>query len=94
MVSDGNFVFVSDAANCRVLIFPFPEQNGIEAIGVLGQTDFILGAGDDPNQDGVSEGVVSARTFGEDGPTNLSLIGDRLYASDPNNHRVLVFLAR
>jgi hypothetical protein len=91
VVSDGNIVFVSDAENSRVLMFPFPTQNGIEAIGVLGQTDFLLNAGNDPNQDGVSEDVVSARTFGNDSPTNLSLIGDRLYVSDVGNHRVLVF---
>ncbi len=91
VVSDGEVLFVSDEENSRVLVFAFPGTSGASALGVLGQTDFTLSAGDDPDQDGVSEGVVSARTFGTDSPNNLELIGGRLYVSDVANHRVLVF---
>ncbi|MDH3271752.1 MAG: hypothetical protein OEN56_10485 [Gemmatimonadota bacterium] len=89
VVSDGTVLLVSDPLNSRVLAFPFPDRHGVAAIGVLGQSDFSLSAGNDPNQDGVSEDVVSARTFLQ--PVNLGLIGDELFVADLGNARVMVF---
>lgn len=92
VVSDGTTIYVSDEENNRVLMFPFPTENGSAALGVLGQTDFTLSAPNDPDQDGTSEGVVSARTFF--GTSILSMIGDELFVSDSRNARILVFSPR
>ena len=94
VTSDGTSLFVSDAQFHRVLIYrPFPTANGAAASQVLGQSNFTLAAGNDPNQDGVSEGVVSARTFGINSfsPGGLRVIGRKLFVVDYGNHRVLIF---
>ena len=92
VTSDGNTIYVTDALSRRVLLYRFPVSNGEAPIGVLGQTDFTLSVGDDPNQDGVSEGVVSARTFADDfGLSNLSWIDGALWVSDAGNARLLRF---
>jgi hypothetical protein len=91
--SDGNTLYVADGTYHRVLIYPFPDSNGAAATKVLGQTNFTLSAGNDPNQDGVSEGVVSARTFatGSYSPNGITIIGRQLIVTDQSNNRYMVF---
>lgn len=93
VAGDGQNLYVADAGFHRVLVYPFPTENGAAATQVLGQTNFTLSAGDDPNQDGVSEGVVSARTFGESGlsPNEITIIGRQLFVADYGNSRIMVF---
>ncbi len=89
VTSDGEFLYVADTGFNRVMIYPFPTRSGVSPIGVLGQSDFTLGASDDPNQDGQSDGVASARTF--TAPSFVDLIDGSLFVSDLTNARVLRF---
>lgn len=92
LASDGTSLFVSDTANHRVLIFPFPIRSGDAASGILGQRSFEIGAPNDVDQDGVRGTVGSARTFS--GPQGLAIVGNKLLVSDYYNYRVLVFTSR
>jgi DNA-binding beta-propeller fold protein YncE len=76
-------LFVSDGPNNRVLAFdaaPERLENGAAAVSVIGQPDFVS------NASGRSDQRL-------DGPDGLAYDGaqDRLYVSDHENHRVLVF---
>ncbi|HEX5130879.1 MAG TPA: hypothetical protein VFX92_00180 [Candidatus Krumholzibacteria bacterium] len=93
VTSDGKSLFVSDGAYSRVLIYtPFPTSNGAAATTVLGQSNFTLNTGNDPNQDGVTDGF-SAKTFagGGNSPNGLRVIGNQLFVGDFSNSRVLIF---
>jgi hypothetical protein len=88
--SDGQRLFVADAANNRVLIFsPFPSTNNPAAVGVLGQSNFTNVTANDDDQNGVNDGTPSDRTMSA--PEGLTAIGNQLFVSDPGNNRVLVF---
>lgn len=86
---NSDFLYVSDAANHRVLVFDVGGiSNGEPAIGVLGQASF--SAGYDPSEAALGgetsrDGLVS--------PYGLTFdpLHDRLFVADGGNHRVLVF---
>lgn len=89
VASDGIALFVADAGNNRVLVFsPFPTVSNAAATGVLGQGNFTNVAINDDDQDG-SAGPTSARTMR--GPQGVTVVGNRLYVTDSENNRVLVF---
>ncbi len=78
----GSKLFVSDSANHRVLVWnSIPTSNGQRADFVLGQPDL---SANSSNNGGLSGSSMSS-------PTGLFSDGSRLYVSDSNNHRVLVW---
>jgi hypothetical protein len=88
--SDGESLFVADAENHRVLIYsPFPTQSNAGATGVLGQSLFTNVTQNDDDQNGIADAGPSARTMNQ--PRGVTTIGNQLFVSDTNNHRVLVF---
>jgi DNA-binding beta-propeller fold protein YncE len=98
-------LFVADGGNSRVLVFDVaPErlENYPAAIRVLGQPDFTSGRTVQPeSEDGnaalsVPRAAVSARSFGNQRPGGMTYDEkhQRLFVSDGQNHRVLVFDAR
>ncbi|MFH1777293.1 MAG: RHS repeat-associated core domain-containing protein [Candidatus Omnitrophota bacterium] len=79
--SDGVCLYVTDAANNRVLIYnSIPTENFAEADIVLGQPDFTSNL---PNNGGVTSQSLwgVARVFSD---------GIRVYIADQGNHRVLI----
>lgn len=91
IVFNGKQFFVPDSDNMRVLAWNgFPTRNFQPADVVLGQSDFTRLTKNDDNQDDVSDGAPSARTFNS--PYGLSLVNNRyLIVGDYGNHRALVF---
>ena len=81
--SDGTKLLVSDSTNNRVLIWnSFPTANGQAADVVIGQPDM---TGNTANNGGISADSLSA-------PQGLFVDTEgKLYISDYNNNRVLVF---
>jgi hypothetical protein len=77
VVSQGR-LFVSDFANHRVLIWNELPTSNVPADVVVGQPDFTSGA---PG--------LSATKF--NGPSGLAVAEGRLYVTDANNHRVLIW---
>lgn len=72
-------LFVSDQGNNRVLFFPAPYTNGMDAAKVFGQADFITGAA----------GNTMNRM---NGPTHLAVDSSgRLHVADTGNNRILLF---
>jgi hypothetical protein len=90
VTSDGTQLFVADRGNQRVLIYsPFPTPGNTTPIRVLGQSNFTNTAANDDNQDNIPDAGPSARTFFA--PTGVTAIGNQLFVTDMNNHRVLIF---
>ena len=99
-------LFVSDGGNHRVLVFdirPGRIHNGVAAIGVIGQPDFVANR-PTPDLSGAGGGfglfnrVAKGRATdnrGFDTPSGLAYDPnqDRLFVVDGNNARVLVFEA-
>jgi NHL repeat-containing protein len=84
VTSDGTRLFVADTFNNRVLVYsPFPTTNNPAASFVLGQSDFVHG---DANAGNLGP---SAQTLSN--PYGLFVSGTKLYVSDFNNARVLIF---
>jgi DNA-binding beta-propeller fold protein YncE len=91
VASDGTRLAVADTGNHRVLIwntFPTGETNGAPADVVLGQDDFTRSLPNDPDQVGGSDGP-SAEVFFR--PTGLLFHAGKLYVSDQDNNRFLIF---
>lgn len=79
--ASGNRLFVSDASNNRVLVFDDAAlANGEAAMNVLGQPDF---SSVDPGTTRTTMYISSGLAF--------DASGDRLYAGDTGNHRILVY---
>lgn len=76
----GTTVWVVDSNNHRVLRFDNPTTNGVNANGVLGQTDFTSG----------SPSATSPSGFYYPNGSTIDNTG-RLYLVDGSNHRVLIF---
>lgn len=90
VTSDGTQLFVCDEQNHRILIYsPFPTQNNVPPIRVLGQSNFTNGAFNDDGQDGIPDGPPSIRTMSN--PRGVTAIGTQLFVCDTGNHRVLIF---
>ncbi len=92
-LSDGTRLFVADGGNDRVLIFDhIPTSNGVQANGILGQTNF-----QNDIVTSVSISIVSTEVDNTGGvdttpsPTSLAYDGTNLYVTDPFNRRVLLF---
>ncbi len=81
----GGDLFVADSGNNRVLNYLRPFSNGVAAIFVLGQPNFLTNS---PNQGG----PVGANTLNH--PTSLLVdASNQLFVADRDNNRVLVFAA-
>jgi hypothetical protein len=88
--SDGQQLWVADSANNRTLGWAaFPSASAQAADVVLGQSSFARSAPNDDDQDGVPDATPSARTMAY--PSGVRISGSRLFVSDGNNSRVLVF---
>lgn len=91
LVEDGRLI-IADTGNHRVLIWnSLPTADGQPADVVIGQPDF---ASVRPNRgagDGDGDGDSDASADGFFYPAGLAVDGDKLFVSDPANHRVLVF---
>ena len=82
--SDGQRLYVCDSQNHRVLVWDAPPTaNGTPADHVLGQADFTSNAPDR------GAPAPAADTFF--GPTNVHSDGQRLYVSDTDNNRLLIW---
>ncbi|MBI4358100.1 MAG: hypothetical protein HY584_02260, partial [Candidatus Omnitrophica bacterium] len=80
--SDEKRVFIADLNNNRILIWSsIPTTNFAAADIVLGQPDFVSAT--------ANNGGRSAKTLS--GPGYALSTGKRLFVSDVNNHRVLIF---
>jgi hypothetical protein len=90
VASDGTRLFVADSENHRVLVYgTFPASNGASATAVLGQRTFTGHAANDDDGDGVSDATPSAGSM--DFPTGVAVVSGKLFVTDTNNSRVLVF---
>ena len=87
-----NLVYVADANNHRLMVFDVAAiTNGENAVNSAGQLDASLaptytknGLHDGPNAAGFNlSGAFASQA--------IDAVGHRLFASDPTNHRVLVF---
>jgi len=88
--SNGTQLFVADTGNNRVLIWnTFPTGNAQPADVVLGQGDFVHVTPNDDNQNGNPELSPTARTMQQ--PYGVKVSGNRLFVSDRDNHRTLIF---
>ena len=82
LYSDGVRLFVADAQNHRVLVWnSLPTSSGQAASFALGQPDLVSGT--------ANNGGVSAASL--DRPTGVYVVGTKLFVSDQNNNRVLVW---
>ncbi|KQT08128.1 hypothetical protein ASG30_17020 [Ramlibacter sp. Leaf400] len=89
VASDGTRLAVADTGNHRVLIWDsFPNADGVPANRVLGQIDFDNMLANNPDQDGDSDGP-SERVFFS--PGGLLFHNGKLYVTDKDNNRILVF---
>lgn len=89
VASDGTRLAVADTGNHRVLIWDtFPNADGVPADRVLGQIEFDNMLANNPDQDGDSDGP-SAEVFFS--PGGLLFHNGKLYVTDRENNRVLVF---
>lgn len=94
--SDGKRLVVADGGNHRILIWnTFPTSDFQPADIVLGQLDFQNNIANDDNQDGISDGQPSARTFmmeeDEDAAIRVWSNGLQLFVSDDGNHRAMIW---
>ena len=88
-------LIVFDGGNNRVLVWnTWPAMNGQAADVVLGQGNFVNDGINDDNQDGMNDGVPSARTLATAGGqvhSYVRLSGTRLFVGDRGNSRILIF---
>ncbi|MDJ0976283.1 MAG: NHL repeat-containing protein [Planctomycetota bacterium] len=90
VVSNGTQIVVADAGTNRVLIWStWPLFNHERPRIVLGQRAFDRGGPNDDDQNGLKDATPSDRTLSL--PTDVMIVGKRLYVTDRDNHRVLVF---
>lgn len=90
VVSNGTQIVVADAGTSRVLIWNrWPALNQERPLVVLGQSQFDRGTPNDDDQNGSIDDMPSDRVFYR--PSGVNIAGKRLYVTDGNNHRVLVF---
>ncbi len=89
VTSNGNQLVVGEQDNSRVLVWNTVPTAATPPDVVLGQGDFVHGAFNDDDQDGVSDAAPSARTF--HGPDGVQFVGTALAVSDLSNHRILFF---
>lgn len=90
VASDGTRLAVADTGNHRILIWTtFPTGDGVSAQVIIGQQEADNAASNDSNQDGTSETSPSDRVFFR--PTGLHFHGGKLYVSDQDNNRILIF---
>jgi hypothetical protein len=84
VTSDGTRLFVADTNNNRILVYsPFPTANNPTASFVIGQADFVHG------EENAGKVGPTAQTLSN--PYGLFISGKKLYVSDFNNARVLIF---
>lgn len=89
VASDGTRLAVADTGNHRVLIWTtWPGADGALPQVVLGQGSFIKGLPNDSIPGGGSDGP-SAAVFSS--PTGLTFHNGKLYVTDRDNNRVLIF---
>jgi len=88
-IASGRLI-VADTNNNRVLIWnTIPTTNGAAADLVIGQADFTHCAGNDDNQDSVSDLGPTARTVRN--PIGVWSDGTRLIVADSANNRLLIW---
>jgi len=88
--SDGDKVVVVDNENNRVLIWnEFPTKNNALADVIIGQSAKHLTAGNDNDQDGVSDYVSASTLFYPYGGVHSN--GKQLCIADRSNNRVLIW---
>ncbi|HEU4406103.1 MAG TPA: NHL repeat-containing protein [Polyangiaceae bacterium] len=88
---DGDKLFVSDAANHRVLVFsPVPSANGAAATAALGQPSF---SANEPNR---GQGWFTPRADGLAWPAGLTVdpANGQLWVADRENNRAVAFATR
>jgi hypothetical protein len=79
--TDGTMIIIADTGNKRVLIWnTWPTSNGQAADVVIGQTDFTSNT---------STGDTTSTLMGT--PFGIAVGGGRLFVSDQNNNRILVY---
>jgi hypothetical protein len=89
VASDGTRLAVADTGNHRVLIWTtFPDQDGTPAQVVLGQSNFARMLPNDSDQTGGTD-VPSEKVFSN--PGGLHFFRGKLYVTDRDNNRILVF---
>lgn len=89
VASDGVRLAIADTGNHRVLIWTtFPTVDGAPAQVVIGQSNFAKQQPNDSDQVGGPD-AVSARVFSN--PTGLNFHNGKLYVTDRDNNRVLIF---
>lgn len=90
VTSNGTQLFIADSSNNRVLMWDSIPTSRFAAAGkVLGQSSFTATAANDDNQDGTQDATPKARTLSS--PSGLSIFGQKLFVSDHNNSRFLIF---
>ncbi len=81
---------VTDTGNNRVLVWrTIPSTADKQADFVVGQSDFVHGAANDPGQTGQDGTTLSAKTLSF--PDGARFHGRNLIVTDNSNHRVLVW---
>ena len=90
IIVTNNKLVAIDYGHHRLLMWNLPIiQHGQPADVVLGQGDYTHCESNDDNQDGVNDGVASARTLMA--PIGVWSDGQRLFVSDSENHRILIW---
>jgi hypothetical protein len=90
VTSDGTRVYIADSGNNRILQFSaFPIANGIAASKVYGQDGFARNTPNDDDQDGEVDDNPTQRVM--NGVSGVHSHSGVLYATDRNNHRILLF---
>lgn len=88
--TDDERLFVADQENNRILVWnTFPTENFAEADYVIGQSSMTNVAMNDDDQDGVDDGVASARTLHF--PWDVQVANGMMFVTDMENNRVLVW---
>jgi DNA-binding beta-propeller fold protein YncE len=78
---DNNWLLVADDASARILVFDVSSiTNGEDAVKVIGQADLVT-----------NTSATSADRIGYDNRMFVDSVNDRLFVSDFDNYRVLVF---
>ena len=76
---DGTELFIADYNNHRILIYnTIPTTNGASADVVIGQTDFLI------STSGTSSSKMNY-------PAGIYSDGTKLFISDSNNNRIIIF---
>lgn len=97
VTSDGTKLVVGDCENNRLLVYDaFPAASNTAPTTVLGQQNFDIGAGNDDNFDGMTDGVgfgnCTARTMNTTGGfAYVKIFGTQLFSGDRRNHRALIY---